>query len=146
MPIRIFNNQNSVKLDIRKISKYLPYIEKKMFLSKTDNYSIIFVNDENIRKLNKKFRHTARPTDVLSFPPEAGHLLADKNSDKDADIFISAETAKYNAKFYRMDFYTEILRLIIHGILHARGHTDYSEKAKKKMWFKQEQVLKCIMQ
>lgn len=135
MPIKIFNEQNVIKLDVSKIRKQLPLIEKKMFLPKDDKYNIIFLDDRNIRKLNKKFRHADLPTDVLSF----------KNSGKDADIFISVETAKDNAKFYKQDFYAEILRLLIHGILHAGGFTDYTEKAKKNMWKKQEQVLKCIL-
>ncbi len=145
MPIKIFNEQHKIKLDVRKIRKYLPLVEKKMFLPKDDSYNIIFLDDKNIKKFNKKFRHTNRPTDVLSFPPEAGQQLADKNSPKNADIFISVEAAKDNAKFYKQDFYTEILRLIIHGILHAGGFTDYTENAKKIMWKKQEQVLKCII-
>ncbi len=135
MAIKIFNKQNKIKLDVRKIRKYLPFVEKKMFLSKNDCYNIIFLDDRNIKKLNKKFRQADRATDVLSF----------KNTPKDSDIFISVETAKDNAKFYRQDFYTEILRLVIHGILHSQGYTDYSVKTKKNMWKKQEQVLKCII-
>lgn len=145
MPIKIFNEQNGIKLDVRKIRKYLPLVEKKMFLPKDDCYNIIFLDDKNIKKLNKKFRDADRPTDVLSFPPEAGQPLADKNSPKSTDIFISVETAKGNAKVYKQDFYTEILRLVIHGILHANDYTDYSERDRKIMWEKQEQVLKCIM-
>ncbi|MFA5779522.1 MAG: rRNA maturation RNase YbeY [Elusimicrobiota bacterium] len=134
MPIKIFNEQHKIKLDVRKIRKYLPLVEKKMFLPKDDGYNIIFLDDRGIKRLNKDFRKTARPTDVLSF----------KNSPASADIFISVETAKYNAKFYKQDFYTEILRLVIHGILHAVGFTDYTEKAKKIMWEKQEKILKCL--
>ncbi|MBI5573238.1 MAG: rRNA maturation RNase YbeY [Elusimicrobia bacterium] len=135
MAIKIFNEQDVIKLDVRKIRKYLPLIEKKMFLPKDDGYNIIFLDDGKIRKLNRDFRKTDRPTDVLSF----------KNSPKSADIFISVETAKNNAKFYRQDFYTEILRLVIHGILHAGGFTDYTERAKKIMWEKQENILKCLL-
>ncbi|MFH0948392.1 MAG: rRNA maturation RNase YbeY [Elusimicrobiota bacterium] len=142
--IKIFDEQRKIKLDVKKISKYILRLEREFHLSKNSGYNIIFLNDTEIKKLNKRFRKTDRSTDVLSFPPEApacrsgrGHLLA--------DIFISVNTAKSNAKFYKQDFYTEILRLIIHGILHSIGYTDYSEKTKKNMWEKQEQVLKCIM-
>ena len=135
MAIKIFNEQHKIKLNVSKIRKYLPLVEKKMFLSKDDDYNIIFLDDRKIKKLNKDFLKTERPTDVLSF----------KNSPNRADIFMSVETAKGNAKFYKQDFYTEILRLIIHGILHAGGFTDYTEIDKKTMWEKQEQVLKCIM-
>lgn len=135
MPIKIFNEQHKIKLDVRKIRKYLPLVKKKMLFPDADKYNIIFVDDRNIKKLNKKFRNTDHPTDVLSF----------KNSVKDADIFISVETAKDNAKCYKQDLYAEILRLVIHGILHANDYTDYTKKAKKNMWEKQEGILKCIL-
>lgn len=143
MPIRIFNNQNKIKLNISEIRNYLPQIEKKMRLAKTSIYSVIFVDDKNIKKLNKDFRNTDRPTDVLSFLSDCSCQMA-KNFQKNADIFISLETAKSNAKFYCQKFYTEILRLIIHGILHSMDYTDYSEKSKKIMWEKQEKILKCL--
>jgi|SRR3989339_1077935 len=135
MPIKIFNEQHKIKLDVRKIRKYLPLVKKKMFLPEDDRYNIIFLDDKGIKGLNKNFRKTDRPTDVLSF----------KNSPESADIFISVETAKDNAKFYKQDLYAEILRLVIHGILHANDYTDYTKKAKKNMWEKQEKILKCLL-
>jgi len=135
MAIQIFNDQNVIKLNLFKIRSYLPGIENKLRLSRANTYSVIFTDDKKIKKLNKNFRKTDRPTDVLSF----------KNSPKSADIFISAETAKGNAKFYKQDFYREILRLVIHGILHANDYTDYTEKAKTIMWEKQESILKCFI-
>ena len=135
MPIKIFNEQHKIKLDVRKIRKYLPLVKKKMFLPEDDRYNIIFLDDKGIKGLNENFRKTDRPTDVLSF----------KNSPESADIFISVETAKDNAKFYKQDLYAEILRLVIHGILHANDYTDYTKKAKKNMWEKQEKILKCLL-
>ena len=135
MPIKIFNEQHKIKLDVRKIRKYLSLVKKKMFLPEDDRYNIIFLDDKGIKGLNKNFRKTDRPTDVLSF----------KNSPESADIFISVETAKDNAKFYKQDLYAEILRLVIHGILHANDYTDYTKKAKKNMWEKQEKILKCLL-
>ena len=135
MPIKVFNNQDKVKLNNRSVVEYLPDIEDKLCLEKDSIYNIIFVDDKKIKELNKKYRNTNRTTDVLSF----------RYSKKDTDIFISTETAKDNAKFFKEKFNIEILRLIIHGILHALDFTDYSKKTKEKMWNKQERVLKCIL-
>ncbi|MDD5686653.1 MAG: rRNA maturation RNase YbeY [Elusimicrobia bacterium] len=134
MSIKVFDRQNKIKLDIRKISDSLPQIIKKLQLSGNAVYNIIFLDDKNIRELNKKYHKTDYPTDVLSF----------KYSQKTADVFISVETAKSNSIFYKERFSTEIMRLIIHGILHSLDFTDYSEKTKKRMWKKQENILKCL--
>ncbi|MFH1540556.1 MAG: rRNA maturation RNase YbeY [Elusimicrobiota bacterium] len=160
MPVKIFDEQEGIKLDINKIRKYLLLIEKKMFREarlKSDNCNIIFLDNKEIKKLNKRFRAADYSTDVLSFTQpflenffhQKRTCLAErksglKYSPKSADIFISVEMAKSNAKLYKQDFYTEILRLIIHGILHSMNYTDYTEETKKIMWKKQEKILKCI--
>jgi len=139
MPINIFNNQTRIKLDFpldagfRK--RFINPIEKELRLAKDSDYNIIFMDDPGIKKLNKKYLARNFPTDVLSF----------KYSGDSADIFISVQTAKTNAALYKQEFMTEILRLIIHGLLHALDYTDYEKKEKERMWKKQEQVLKCIM-
>lgn len=144
MAIKIFNRQHKIKLDTKKICEYLPRIENELRLSKNGVCSIIFIDDREIKKLNKKYRKTNRPTDVLTFIPH--HRSSVVGDDKAADIFISVETARNNAKIYKQKLCIEILRLIIHGILHSLDLTDYSKKAKEKMWLEQERVLKCILQ
>ncbi|MBN1383805.1 MAG: rRNA maturation RNase YbeY [Elusimicrobia bacterium] len=151
MPIRIFNKQCKVKLNIRKIHPYLSKIKKKLRLlnlSQPADYNIVFVDDKGIKKLNKKYRKTGCPTDVLSFIPPSSKYLGKRLTSFDnkiVDIFISVETAKNNAVIYKQKFYVEILRLIIHGILHSYGFTDYVKINKEKMWSRQEQILKCIL-
>jgi len=104
-------------------------------LKKGSEYNIIFVDDAGITDLNKRFLSRNRPTDVITFNYPGGS----------ADIFISAETAKSNSAFYGQSFLTEVLRLIVHGVLHARGYTDYTKKDKENMWRRQEGLVKCII-
>jgi len=139
MPINIFNRQTRIELDFaldagfRK--RFISPIEKELRLAKKSDYNIIFLDDAGIKKLNKKYLARNVPTDVLSF----------KYSGDCADIFISVQTAKANAVLYKQEFLTEILRLIVHGVLHALDYTDYEKKEKEKMWKKQEGLLRCII-
>jgi len=129
-------------LDCKKVCKFLSCIESKLRLKRDIVYNIIFVDDKEIRKLNRKYRSKDRVTDVLSFRYESRD---DVPACKDADIFISPKTAKRNAKLFKEEFYTEILRLIIHGILHSLDFSDYTKRTKEIMWSKQEDTLKCIL-
>ena len=138
MPINIFNRQAKIRLGFALGAgfgrKFLLPLEKKLRLTKTSGYNIILLDDAGIKKLNKMYLGKNSPTDVLSF----------RYSACSADIFISLETAKANAALYGQKFQAEFLRLIIHGILHARGYTDYERGKKEKMWKKQEGLLKCL--
>ncbi len=90
---------------------------------------ITICNDRFIRKLNKDYRFKDKATDVLSFPVYEDHdqKLPILNL---GDVIISIDTAKRQAIEYDVNLYQEVLRLLIHGILHLLGY-DHIEKSTK---------------
>src|SRR3989338_1163451 len=90
---------------------------------------ITFLTDKQIRQLNKKYLMLNRPTDVLSF---------NYTGQETADIVISLDTAKRNAKIYRTSYKNELILYLIHGFLHLSGYDDSRPRAKRRMFSKQE--------
>jgi probable rRNA maturation factor len=91
---------------------------------------VTFVDDREIRRLNKKFRKLDRATDVLSFETgESGEL---------GDVVISVDTARRNAKRFGVTIGDEIRRLVIHGVLHLLGY-DHDKKKDKAVMRKMEE-------
>ena len=90
--------------------------------------SVLFTNDLEIKKLNHLFRHKNKPTDVLSFSQlegvHGGTVLG--------DLVISLDMAKRQAKEYKVTLDQEVLRLIIHGLLHLYGY-DHENVSKKRL-------------
>jgi probable rRNA maturation factor len=88
--------------------------------------SLALVANGEIAKLNRKYRHKRKPTDVLSFPADdtsAGpHRLL-------GDVVISVDRAEEQAKAGGWTLEEEIDRLLIHGILHLLGYDH--ERSKK---------------
>lgn len=82
--------------------------------------SILFTTDKKIHKLNKAYRNKDKPTDVLSFSQIEG--IKNFFSFSLGDLVISLDTAKKQAKEYKNTFNQEILRLLIHGMLHLIGY------------------------
>ncbi len=86
-----------------------------------------FISSESLLQLNKKFmRHNYR-TDILTFD-----YSSEKNN-LDGEILISFEDASDNSKKYGVSVDNELLRLIIHGILHLIGYEDSTAVKRKKM-------------
>ena len=82
---------------------------------------LIATNDE-MRRLNRDFRHKDSPTDVISFPAaNNGHAL-------EGDIAISAEITAENAKRLGHTFEDELKILILHGMLHLAGYDHENDK------------------
>ena len=115
---------------------------KKVFLEKviTDEKKnpgdlvFVFTNDENILEMNKKFLGHDYYTDVISFD------YSDE-SKVNGEIYVSIETVRRNAIEYKVNIDEEIMRVLIHGVLHLCGYRDTELNEKKKMFLKQERLL-----
>ncbi|MBF0608758.1 MAG: rRNA maturation RNase YbeY [Candidatus Magnetobacterium sp. LHC-1] len=93
--------------------------------------SLLFVNDSKMQAINKEFRGVDSPTDVLSFPiygsakdvPRSGYFLL-------GDIVVNLDRAQRQTTD-NLD--NEVLRLLIHGLLHLIGydHEVSAYKARK---------------
>ena len=96
--------------------------------------NVLFSGDERIQKLNKEFRDVDAPTDVMAFPSgDDGGFLG--------DIIISVETAKVHADELGHSLDHEIGVLLVHGILHLVGYTDYADQNKREMFQKTDDIL-----
>jgi probable rRNA maturation factor len=81
--------------------------------------SVVFVSDKKIRDLNRTYRGVDRATDVLTFALGGGRT----NRGVLGDVYISLETAERQAREGAVPLEEELLRLMIHGLLHLVGHT-----------------------
>ena len=84
-----------------------------------------FVNDEEIRRLNKDFRNIDASTDVLSFPlsdEENKEFNPATNAWMLGDVIISVEHAARQAEEYGHSFQREIAFLTVHSVLHLLGY------------------------
>ncbi len=83
--------------------------------------NIIFVDDQYIKELNKKYLGRDRPTDVLAFPLDEEIW---------AEIYISQDRAHLQAQALNISPKQEICNLIRHGILHLLGFSHQEMKDK----------------
>lgn len=106
--------------------------------------SILLVDDEEIRAINKEYRKIDSVTDVIAFAMregEFGHM----NEDLLGDVVISMDTARRQAGEAGRDVRYEVRFLLIHGILHLLGYDHIDDGLeKKKMEKKEKEILKRL--
>jgi probable rRNA maturation factor len=83
--------------------------------------TIVFVNNEAIRRLNRDFRGRDQATDVLSFPTVA-EVFETENESQLGEVVVSLERAAAQAKQNGLTFTNEVQQLILHGLLHLCGY------------------------
>lgn len=100
---------------------------KEDILGKQYELSLIFLSENKIKSLNKKYRNKNESTDILSFDLSD---ISIKNSKPAGEIFICKKIAKKKAPSFGMSFENYLIFLVIHGCLHLKGfeHSDKMEK------------------
>lgn len=86
----------------------------------------IFCDDEYLLKLNVEFLNHDTLTDIISFDYTIGKEI-------NGDVYISIERVADNSKDFKVDFLSELNRVMVHGILHYCGYKDKSEEDEKQM-------------
>jgi len=101
--------------------------------------SITLVTGARIAALNAKHLRHRGPTDVISFG-----FSRDKGGPVVADIYIAPAVARENARRLGVGVREELIRLVIHGVLHALGydHPDGEARLLSPMWRRQEALVK----
>lgn len=77
----------------------------------------VFCDDEYILEVNKQFLQHDYYTDIITFDYSNSHRIA-------GDMVISLDTVRSNAEQLGVDYDGELLRVIIHGVLHLCGIND----------------------
>ena len=104
--------------------------------------SVAFVSTRAIRALNKKHLRRDRETDVISF----GFRQGGRNASLVGDVYIAPDVARSSARENGVSITEELVRLVVHGALHAVGH-DHPERDREKsaMWKRQERIVGALV-
>lgn len=102
--------------------------------------SVTFVGRDGMRRLNARYKKLDRPTDVLAFAlrPLRGPRLG--------DVYVCAWAAKQAAREHGIPLRQELIRLVVHGTLHALGrdHPEGPGRTRSAMWRRQERYVEAL--
>lgn len=98
----------------------------------------IFCDDDYLHKLNVEFLKHDTLTDIISFDYTLGRLI-------NGDIYISIERVLDNAKDFKVDFESELHRVMVHGILHYCGYKDKNKEDETMMRTKENYYISKIV-
>ena len=103
-------------------------------IRKLGDINVIFCSDNYILDINQKYLQHDFFTDIITFDYCEDKTLS-------GDLFISVDSVRENSLFYKTDFREELLRVIVHGILHLIGYDDHTPEEQKLMRSKENYYL-----
>ena len=99
--------------------------------------TIIFCSEQYILKINREFLSHDYYTDIITFD-------YCENRNISGDLLISLETVRSNSENFNTDFFDELNRVIIHGILHLIGFDDSTPELKVNIRKEEDKALEIL--
>jgi len=134
--IAVGNRQRAVKIDLEALQKFAERAldeslkisrGKPGVLAQLSRVDVILVSDRRMSGMHRQFMNVSGPTDVITF--------------QHGEIFISAETARENARRFRKNLEAELCLYVAHGLLHLCGFDDKNARDAKEMEAAQKKVV-----
>ena len=104
---------------------------------KVGEIAYIFVDDEEILRVNREYLQHDYYTDIITFDYTEGDTIS-------GDLFISLDTVRTNAEQYGKPYEEELHRVIIHGILHLCGINDKGPGEREQMEAAEDKALALL--
>lgn len=154
------NRQEKLNVDeefINSLEKVCDFVLKKEEVNCRYQISLLFVDNDGIREINRETRNIDRATDVLSFPMldypnkkffkdvymdyKFDETFLDGDELVLGDIVLSLERALEQSEEYNHLYKREVSYLVVHSILHLLGYDHMEEDDKLIMRKREEELL-----
>lgn len=148
MEVNIFIDDKYGILDEDKYSRIIKRALQILKIDKDYDIELALVDNEEIRKINKKYRKIDKATDVLSFPfkynkdlSKDDFVLPKEHFNKLGQIIISHDKASEQAEQNNYSLEKEVLLLFVHGLVHLLGFDHKNDAQESKMKNIEKQIL-----
>lgn len=97
----------------------------------------VFCNDEKIIEVNREFLQHDYYTDIITFDYSRSRMVS-------GDMFISLDTVASNSAMVGCDYERELMRVVVHGVLHLCGINDKGPGEREIMEAHEDEALRLL--
>ena len=123
------NRQRACAVDLRLFRKIILVLLNELAAVTSFQIGVCLVETTEITRLNEQFLRHAGSTDVITF----NYCPRRRRTVIHGDIFICASEAVKQSRRFRTTWQTELVRYLVHGLLHLQGYDDLTPPARRKM-------------
>lgn len=134
------------------VREVLARAESDIALPNVREINVLFTDDARIREINRAYRKKDKATDVLSFPQFTPAEVQGRRRASDifnpylGDLVISTETTLEQAKRFGVTPRQELVRLVVHGVLHLCGYDHVKVPAREAQRMRRrERVIRSLI-
>jgi probable rRNA maturation factor len=158
MNLVIANRQRTKKVNPRLLRQIVRGLMAELKITEAE-LGINFVGANEMAKVNRQFLRHDGSTDVITFdyatkvaqasrlrrpPPARETHRRDACATLHGELFVCVDEAVLQAKQFRTRWQSEIVRYIVHGVLHLRGHDDLEPDLRRKMKRAENRLVRAL--
>jgi rRNA maturation RNase YbeY len=137
--LSLTNRQRFCRVGLRELRRIVIALLREIFGPTEFDLSICLISARQMTRLNESFLRHAGPTDVLAFDySDPG----DKTLR--GEIFVCVEVAVSQSRHFRTRWQSELIRYLIHGLLHLQGYDDHKSSDRQRMKREENRLLKYV--
>jgi probable rRNA maturation factor len=153
--LRFFNRQKTRVLHLHLLRKISRCLLNELLQQKSFELGIHLIDAEEMARLNETFLQHQGSTDVITFnyieegragsPPSSvrsGKNPLPPTAPLQGEIFISIDDAITHARQFRTTWQSELVRYLVHGILHLQGFDDLKPALRRTMKREENRLVK----
>lgn len=132
----IIQRARAVPVDTRRLRQFTRVLLDDLLALEDFELGIHLVLAPEMARINETFLHHAGPTDVITF----NH--AEHAAQLHGELFICHDVAVTQAREFRTTWPSELVRYVVHGVLHLRGFDDHRAADRRKMKREENRLLR----
>lgn len=135
----VYFHSEDIRFELKRKRIYKGWIESVVdqHRKSVQNINIVFCSNPYLLEINKKYLNHNYHTDVITFNYNEGNSIS-------GDIFVSVDQVRLNCEEQNESFHDELLRVLIHGVLHLLGYDDSTNELRNNMRIAENWALKIL--
>ena len=137
MNITIANRQRTKKVNTRLLKQIAGELLAELKIAEAD-FGIALVSDKEMAQVNWQFLQHEGATDVITFDHESTRTKLH------GELFICVDVAVTQAKEFKSSWQSELVRYVVHGVLHLLGYDDLKPALRRKMKREENRLVRLL--
>ena len=144
MNVIIANRQRTRKINSRQLKKIVGELFSELKITEAE-LGIHFVGAKEMARVNWQFLHHEGSTDVITFDHQESEVRSQKSELKlNGELFICIDDAVKQAKEFGTNWQSEVVRYVVHGVLHLLGYDDLKPQLRRVMKREENRLVRLL--
>ena len=144
MPLKISNRQRTKKINARRLKQIVSVLFEELEISEAE-LGINLVGAQEMARANRQFLQHEGSTDVITFDHrDHESRITNHELEIHGELFICVDDAILQAKAFKTSWQSEVVRYIVHGVLHLLGHDDLNPAMRRKMKREENRLVRLL--